>query len=357
MKLALYCPVYGYYEGEADKIGQGGDFYTSVSVGSVFGELLAFQFSNWLDDLPQMIESRSGRFDLEIIEAGANRGQLAADILCWIRAARTDLWDKLGYCIIEPSTRLRQKQRKLLAGFGNKVRWVSGFNEVKRNSAGKNVHGIIFSNELLDALPVRRIGWRARTKTWFEWGVALEDDRFVWVEIPSPVNPIIGPEVPREVLDFLPEDFTTEICPSATQWWQQAAGVLGQGKLISIDYGLAAEDFILPERSQGTLRSYSKHKITGDLLINPGKQDITAHVNFTAIQVAGEKTGLKTDMFASQEKFLSGTFDQTLKRPAGFVEWTQARLRQFQTLTHPQHLGRSFRVLVQSRPVESAANS
>jgi SAM-dependent MidA family methyltransferase len=211
-----------------------------------------------------------------------------------------------------------------------------------------NTQKIFFSNELLDAMPVRRIGWDAIGKKWFEWGVALEKERFIWTRIPQPKIPFQEPTVPVAILNVLPHGFTTEISPVAVEWWQKAAGVLGQGKLLAIDYGLAASEFILPERSQGTLRSYSKHRHGGDLLADPGKQDITAHVNFSAIQAAGEARGLRTDRFVSQEKFLTGIVEQTSMQQNEFCQWDATRRRQLQTLTHPQHLGRSFRVLVQS---------
>ncbi len=343
MALALYCPDYGFYETEGDKIGRRGDFFTSVSVGNLFGELLAFQFSDWLSEI-QTENPRTATGKITLIEAGAYQGQLARDILLWLQQWRPNLFSRLEYCIAEPSIRLRQKQHATLASFSEKVRWVSRL----RNLAAASVSGVIFSNELLDAMPVRRIGWDAEEKKWFEWGVALQAEEFIWTRIDNPER-LELPTIPNELLQHLPDGYTTEVCPAASQWWTEAAGLLATGKMLAIDYGLTADELIAPERNRGTLRSYSKHRVGDDLLANPGEQDITAHVNFTSIQSAGEAVGLRTDELFSQEKFLVRIAEKTWKQPETFDEWNPTRRRQFQTLVHPQHMGRPFRVLVQSR--------
>jgi SAM-dependent MidA family methyltransferase len=225
------------------------------------------------------------------------------------------------------------------------------------------VRSIIFSNELLDAMPAHRFGWDATTKTWFEWGVTLREGRFVWErmggkpevkgqrsEVRSQRQAQGGLEdLPVELLKVLPDGFTIEFCPESEQWSREAADVLGSGKLLTIDYGLAEDEFFAPERKEGTLRAYRRHRFSGDVLANPGDQDITTHVNFAAIQRAGEAAGLKTDAFLTQAQFLTRIAAMTWTDPVGFGEWTAQRKRQFQTLTHPEHLGRAFRVLVQSR--------
>jgi SAM-dependent MidA family methyltransferase len=166
----------------------------------------------------------------------------------------------------------------------------------------------------------------------------------------------------------LPDGYTIETCPAAESWWREAAKVLGQGKLLTIDYGFTADELFSPGRMHGTLRAYFRHHASDDLLANVGEQDLTAHVNFSAIQAAGESAGLKTEFFSTQSQFLTRILEKTLrgkssgervasKRPVspksdgGGTEngWTSAQARQFQTLTHPEHLGRAFRVLVQSR--------
>lgn len=345
MELALYCPDCGYYEKEKDNVGRGGDFFTSVSVGSLFGELLAFQFAEWL------AAAANHEGGVRIVEAGAHDGRLAADILAWIRERREGIFARLEYVIVEPSARRQEWQWTRLKDFPKTVRWVSQMSTLKTPSLAPET--IIFSNELLDAMPVRRLGWDAKAKKWFEWGVTLRDRRLAWSRMSDAENRVLPaalwPPEYEKLFAVLPDGFTTEVCPTATTWWRSAAEVLQRGRLLAIDYGLDAEDFFTPERSDGTLRAYQHHQLSRDLLASPGEQDITAHVNFTAVQQAGEAVGLKTEALVSQGKFLTQIAERTWKQPEVFGEWTTARTRQFQTLTHPEHLGRPFRVLVQSR--------
>jgi SAM-dependent MidA family methyltransferase len=334
MELALYCPEYGYYEQQRDTVGRRGDFITSVSTGELFGQLLAFQFANWLDEL------RTANCEFQIVEAGAHDGKLARDILGWLQSNRPGLFFEIEYVILEPSPRRQAWQKKTLENFEPRVRWRSQLNDPKI----QQFNGIIFSNELLDAFPVHRLGWDAKNKNWFEWGVAVVGEKFAWAKIQNSVFVIRNPELEA----VLPDGYTIEISPATESWWRQAAGSLAHGKLLTIDYGFAAGEQFSPARLNGTLRGYFRHHATHDVLANVGEQDLTAHVNFTAIQKAGEEAGLKTEIFCTQPQFLARILEQAVQEKS-FGEWNASRTRQFQTLTHPEHLGRAFRVLVQSR--------
>jgi SAM-dependent MidA family methyltransferase len=167
-------------------------------------------------------------------------------------------------------------------------------------------------------------------------------------EVSSEAAPAL-PCLPKDLLEVLPEGFVTEICPAATAWWRQAAQALQTGKLLAIDYGLTEAEFFTPARSQGTLRAYHRHQASLNVLNHPGEQDLTAHVNFTRLQAAGEAHGLVTEAQTSQAGFLTGLARQRWENPAANGDWSAGEIRQFQTLTHPEHLGRAFRVLVQSR--------
>ncbi len=333
MELALYCPEYGYYEQQKDNVGPRGDFYTSVSTGELFGQLLAFQFAAWLGKL------RIANCELRIVEAGAHDGKLAKDILIWLRLNRPELFSEIEYLILEPSARRREWQRQTLAGFSN-VRWLDS----QLSTLNSQLNGVIFSNELLDAMPVHRFGWDAAQKTWFEWGVALDGEKFVWAKIPDSQFTIRN----SQLESVLPDGYTIETSPAAENWWRAAAGRLARGKLVAIDYGFTADDLFSPARPRGTLRAYHRHHVTDDLLANPGEQDLTAHVNFSAIQAAGEAAGLKTGPFTTQTRFLTEILGNATKDKT-FGDWNASRTRQFQTLTHPEHLGRAFHVLVQSK--------
>jgi SAM-dependent MidA family methyltransferase len=209
---------------------------------------------------------------------------------------------------------------------------------------------VLFGNELLDAFPVRRLGWDAKEKNWFEWGVTLAGEKFGWtkISIPQSVLPSSILHLPPSLLAVLPDNYTIELSPAAESWWRAAAGIFARGKLLAIDYGFTAEEQFSPARVNGTLRAYHRHRVSDDLLAQPGEQDLTAHVNFTAIQKAGEEAGLQTETFCTQPQFLTRILSRAVKEKS-FASLDAKQVRQFQTLTHPEHLGRAFRVLVQSR--------
>jgi SAM-dependent MidA family methyltransferase len=360
MELALYCPVHGYYETKKDNPGRHGDFYTSVGVGELFGQLLAFQFAEWLEEV------RSAKCEVRIVEAGAHDGRLAKDILAWLQSNRLELLNQIEYWIIEPSARRQEWQKKTLEQYSSHVRWFTNFHSIAPNnsqSAIRNtqLNGVIFSNELLDAMPVHRFGWDAQNKKWFEWGVTVDGEKFTWARIPDTLAPRSGERaeargfdpssifhLPSSLLAILPDGYTIETCPAAESWWREAAGILEHGKLMTIDYGLTSDELFSPSRTRGTLRAYFRHHTSDDLLANAGGQDLTAHVNFSAIQAAGESVGLRTEMFSTQSQFLTRILEKAA-RDTSLGGWTPAQARQFQTLMHPEHLGRAFRVLVQSR--------
>jgi SAM-dependent MidA family methyltransferase len=348
MELALYHPGLGYYETPKHSPGRRGDFYTSVSTGELFGQLLAFQFAGWLEEL------RSAECGVRIVEAGAHDGKLAVDILKWLQLKRPKLFDQIEYGIVEPSARRQEWQKETLKHFGPNVRWFPRFND----STIQRFNGIIFSNELLDAFPAHRYSWDAKDKKWFEWGLAVEGEKFVWAKLENSELPSSILNLPSSLLAVLPDGYTIETSPAAENWWREAAGVLARGKLLAIDYGFTADEMFSPARTRGTLRAYFQHHATDDILANPGDQDLTANVNFSAIRKAGEDAGLMTEFFGSQTKFLvdilataekNNSFGEPVASKRSEGGWSAKQTRQFQTLTHPEHLGRAFRVLVQSR--------
>lgn len=338
MELALYHPQLGYYEQPAlPQTGRKGDFYTSVSVGPLFGELLAWHISGAAKDLP-------GQLDL--VEAGAHAGHLARDILSGLQQISPETYNRTRYVILDPSPVRRKAQAETLSAFSDKVTWLEGIEQL----TDRSVNGFILSNELLDAFPVHRIGWSAMDKAWFEWRVAWPNDKASWLRTsPSDLPKDLSAYLPApnaELAGLLPDGFTTEICPAATDWWRKAAGKLAQGQLLTFDYGLEALDFLAPSRPKGTLRAYKNHKSTDDVLANAGEQDLTAHINFTAIREVGEAAGLQTVQDDSQARFLTQVLAKSVSQ--GW-QMTPPKIRQFQTLAHPEHLGRSFRVLGQTK--------
>ena len=348
MELALYHPKFGYYEEHNLSIGKSGDFFTSVSVGNLFGTLLARQFCDWLIPLPA---SR-----VRIIEIGAHEGRLAVDILSYISKHKHLTNKKLEYCILEPSARRRDWQQKTISQVGHDVKWLESWDQCDQQS----VDGIIFSNELLDAFPTHRIRWDAFEKTWFEWGVVIVDEKFTWAKMThtrdsagamiEAENRACGIILPQELLRVLPDGFSVDLCPGARQWWSHAAEKLHHGCLMTMDYGLEVEQFFEPQRVEGTLRGYLGHQLKSDVLSNPGGQDITTMVNFTALRGAGEAAGLETVAYESQSKFLTSILSSHMGEFAPEFSSNPALVKQFKTLIHPDHLGRAFRVCVQKTP-------
>jgi SAM-dependent MidA family methyltransferase len=350
MERALYEPGLGYYE-HCQEIGRRGDFFTSVSVGSLFGELLAFQFAEWLSEgafqCPRAGGAGANRL-LQLVEAGAHDGRLAADVLRWLRQFRPEIFARLEYWMVEPSPTRQEWQRRTLGEFAPCTRWAVNIADLRAQILG-GVKGVIFSNELLDAMPAHRLSWEAAKRSWREWRVAGDGQNFTWhFAQPRPEAMSQIPQLPSGLEAALPEGFTIDVCPAVVEWWRQAAAALNCGKLLTLDYGLMQEEFFKPERSRGTLRAYWQHHISDNLLANVGEQDLTTHVNFSALQIAGEAEGLATKSLTSQSKFLTFIAGKTWEKPERFEKWTAQRVKEFQTLTHPEHLGQAFRVLIQS---------
>ncbi len=339
MELALYHPQWGYYERTPQVIGKEGDFYTNVSTGALFGELLAGQFADWMQGLQTPV----------MLETGAHDGRLACDIL---KAFSNQTSPKVEYWIIEPSPARMSWQQSTLCDFKSQVRWFKDEAELPSNK----INGVILAHELLDAFPRYRLGWDAQGHRWFEWGVDWITDRFGWAKLPlkSPsqtragISDALIPDLPEELLAVLPDGFTTESCPSATHWWERMAKRLESGAIMAVDYGLEALDFFQPHRAEGTLRAYYRHHLIADVLQNVGEQDITGMVNFSEIRNAGVNAGLQTIIDDPQARFLTRRFQQLCQK--GQANWPAEKVRQFMTLTHEEHLGRAFRILAQRTP-------
>lgn len=348
MELALYHPRLGYYERGFKQTGRQGDFYTSVSVGALYGEFLGFDFA-------QRLGAMNGQ--VSVVEAGAHDGQLALDLLNYLSQFQRGLFDRLEYVIIEPSIARAEKQSATLAGHSGKVRWAKSWRE-----AGE-FRGICFSNELLDAMPVHIFRWDAAQHRWLEWGVTSADvershgsAKFHWSALPQAGDPNaqrLLARLPEELLNVLPDQFTLEVCPGAVSWWLEASHALEEGWLITADYGFPQEEFLLPQRACGTLRAYSRHRSSGDVLDAPGQQDLTAHVNFSLLIAAGESAGLRTEDMVPQGIFLKTVLEKIEQHPKSFPLWTPTRYRQLVSLVHPEHLGRAFKMLVQARTKKS----
>jgi SAM-dependent MidA family methyltransferase len=340
MELALYHHEHGYYT-RPPAIGSEGDFYTSVSVGALFGQLLARQARQ----MAQLLNEP----EFWIIEQGAHDGQMALDLLSSLRATDPVFFATLRYAIVEPSPAGREAQKRKLATFGAQVRWL----ESLADWTGPAPCGLFLSNELIDAFPVRVIE-RGATD-WNERCVTVDDrDVLDWCLVP------IVDAALRDAMAELPlpevETYRTEICPASRAWMRGVAGFLRRGYVLTLDYGYPASLYYAPFRMDGTLTCFHKHRSGDEVLRGPGEQDLTAHADFTALARAGAAAGLETLALVDQQRFFTGVAEDELSGAAVYPGGLLQQSRAWQTLTHPEHMGTRFHVLVQAKDAPRGLN-
>jgi len=340
MATALYEPALGYYARETRQVGRGGDFFTSVSVGPLFGQLLARRFLAWWQEAGQ-----PGRWRL--IECGAHDGTLAGDILTALQTLSPTAFAALEYRIIEPLPLLAEAQTANLAAFGKTVRILPSPATLTHDP----LPGIVFGNELLDALPFHLVEWH--DGAWAELCVentssemsghspASSLSNFKFQISNSPLSPELS-----AALDSLPlptGPYRTEVRTNFTSFLAPLLAALTHGRMIWPDYGFARPEYYLPARNTGTLRTFQRHRAGDDPLDSPGERDITAHVDFTAVAEAAIKLGATPAEFSAQGSWLTRLAEPWLRENEAAL--TPAQIRQFQTLVHPGHLGAKFHLL------------
>ncbi len=329
MAVALYDPESGYYAREPRQVGRGGDFFTSVSVGPLFGHLLAHRF------LREWTESGSpSRW--RILECGAHDGTLAADILGTMERLAPAAFAALEYAIPEPLPRLQAAQRETLARFAGHTRFISLAEEL----AATPLPGVAFGNELLDALPFHVVEWRGGT--WHECRVTTAGEDLVW-DAGFPITDEALATALEALGTRLPEGYRTEIRTNFHDFLKPLTAAMPSGLFVWFDYGFARPEYYHPDRTSGTLRTFSRHRAAENPLASPGEIDITAHVDFTAAAEAAMALGCQPAGFQAQGPWLTGIARDWLLSLEGHPD--PVALRQFQTLTHPAHLGGSFHVL------------
>lgn len=354
MDMVLYHPELGYYATGAVNLGARGDFFTSVHLGADFGELLVEQFVQMWEILGQPVP-------FSLVEMGAGQGILALDILNYLKQHYPNFFAVLDYVIVEKSPTLRQEQQQRLEEFP--VRWCN-LEEIPSNS----MTGCFFSNELVDAMPVHQF--------------ILENGQLqeIYVTTHEEVNSSLSPlsvtpsfmEVTGEPstsklgeyfdlvgvdVNGLPDEYRSEVNLAALLWLSIVADRLQRGYVLTIDYGYSANRYYNPRRSLGTLQCYYQHQHHNNPYINIGQQDITTHVDFTALERWGERCGLDKVGFTQQELFLIGL--GWSERNAALSSQLQAasqvlsRWDALRQLVNPMGLG-GFGVLIQSKGLTEA---
>ena len=310
MELALHAPGVGYYARGARQFGAAGDFVTAPELGSLFGRTLARQ----LQALPG-----------PILELGAGSGALAETLL-------KDL-DR-EYAILETSAALRERQGQRL---GNRVRFLERLPE--------RFSGVIVANEVVDAMPVHAVAWRPSGV--MERGVSGD---LKWED-----RPATGEVLKEAQAIDVPVPYESELGLAARGWMRSLGAHLEQGVILIIDYGFPRHEYYHPQRSMGTLMCHTRHRAHGDPFLHPGEQDITAHVDFSALANAAREAGLEVLGYATQAQFLVN---------CGITEvLAQANLdnalhyapiaAEAQQLLSPAEMGELFKVLAVGRGVKA----
>ena len=277
MELALYAPGLGYYANDLRKFGlmpggvleEGSDFVTAPEMSPRFGQSLARQIT----------EAFEATGVTEVWEFGAGSGALAEQIL-------QALPHITRYTIVDLSSSLRGRQQQRLQGFFGKVSWATALPE--------QINGIVIGNEVLDAMPVKLL---ARVNgVWHERGVVLHQGALTHADQPTELRP------PFEVAGT--HDYLTEIHPQAEGFVCTLADKLARGALFLVDYGFPEHEYYHPQRSMGTMLCHHAHQVDADALADVGSKDITAHVNFTSVALAGQEAGLEVLGYTGQGRFL-----------------------------------------------------
>jgi SAM-dependent MidA family methyltransferase len=324
MQLALHAPGLGYYSAGSRKFGAEGDFITAPETSPLFARCLARAIQPVLQSLPQK----------QVLEVGAGSGIMAAGILQELTALHSP---PDNYTILELSADLKQRQAATLQPFAERVIW--------QDNLPEEFNGIVLANELLDAMPVHRVIWQQGQLQ--ECYVASEQDRFIWQ-----TGPVSDPRLHMRFEDIvaqlgdLPDGYVTEINLAAEDWIKTLGAQLQQGLLLLIDYGFARHEFYHPQRHQGTLMCHYRHRAHDDPLILVGLQDITAHLDFTAMADSALAAGLQVAGYTTQAHFLLGSgLTELVTQPQGDAAQQLHLANQIKRLTLPQEMGELFKVM------------
>jgi SAM-dependent MidA family methyltransferase len=330
MEMCLYDEELGYYTAKESIVGKDGDFYTSCTVSPIFGIVMAKQLEEmWI---------LMGKPQFTIVEYGAGTGALAKAILDQL-SKNEEMYAELRYFIIEKSPLMRQKEKELLP---DKVEWIDSIQEI----AG--FQGCVLSNELLDNFAVHRVVMQSDLMEVF---VNFEDG---FAEELRPANTALK-EYLIELGVELPLGYHTEINLQALEWLSDIAIAMRRGYLLTIDYGYTNLEMYKPSRSQGTMLCYHRHKVNDSIYAHIGAQDITCHVNFSALSHWGAKNGLNECGFTSQSNFLMalGFRNELFKMLSAEKDVMQAAVKATAiSNTLLMDMGSKFKVLIQEKGMQ-----
>ncbi|MBD9471005.1 class I SAM-dependent methyltransferase [Pseudoxanthomonas sp. PXM01] len=341
MERSLYAPGLGYYSAGSTKFGEAGDFTTAPELGPLFASCVAQAVAPVLQQLGP---------EAEFVEIGGGSGAFAEIMLK--RLLELDALPA-RYAILEPSADLRERQRerlgqRLIPPVFDLVEWLDG-------PPSEAWNGVLFANEVIDALPTPR--FTLRDGEVFEEGVVLDGEgRFVRAD--RPADALLAAAV-RHVERYLeqpfPDGYRSELLPQLPYWIQAVMGGLDRGAMLFADYGYTRREYYQPDRDDGTLRAYYRHRVHNDPYLWPGLQDITASIDFTALAEAGTQAGFDLAGYTTQANFLlgNGLQERLNEAEARADETTLLRLRnEAKRLTLPSEMGERFQVMGFSSEVE-----
>lgn len=338
MELALYHPQLGYYTKNIKRVGKDADFITSVSVGKCYGLIWAHHFAPILKTFSNLSE------EVAVVELGAENGDLALDIMGGLSTLLSkSLFERLYYIIVEPFSLKRDALRNRLNSEG--IKNISVISELKKEN---NLHGVLIGNEVLDALPFRRV--RLRDKKWIELGVGTKTDgkKMKLIEVERCIQ---NRSLISRVVNFpqdLPDGFTAEVNLNFKNLLSSIYSSFVKLKGFFVDYGCSHYELMDIGRSEGTVRAYSGHKYVKDILLSPGSNDITSNVDFDWFRASAEELGFIAHEPIDQYRFLTNAAEPWLLQieKSGINNVGNMKLiNQFKTLIHPTTMGRAFKVL------------
>ncbi len=335
MALALYAPGLGYYSVGTHKLGAGGDFITAPELTPLFSRCLARQVAD-------VLQTTGG----DVLELGAGSGAMAADLLLELEQQQRL---PARYLILEVSADLRARQRACLAErVPHLLPCITWLDELPAQFVG-----CLLANEVLDALPVHRFVMQQGEMR--ELGVAQQDNQFVWQTRPAStalqaqLEPMLA-----ELAEPLPDGYVGEVNLQLPDWIHSLATAMQRGAMIFIDYGHARRQYYDAARTRGTLNCFHRHRQHDDPFVNPGLQDITAWVDFTALAEAGVAAQLTLCGYTTQTWFLLGCgLEQLLTNMHELPDQQRWQVsQQVQKLTMPHQMGETFKVMAFTKECE-----
>ncbi|MXS80249.1 SAM-dependent methyltransferase, MidA family [Nitrosomonas eutropha] len=336
MDVVLYTPEAGYYSGGAAKFGAAGDFVTSPEISPLFGQILARQVA-------QVLRSVNHG---SILEFGAGSGRLAVDLLLALEAL-----ESLPECynILDLSADLQQRQQAIIKQriphLAARVQWLTTLPD--------QFKGLIFANEVLDAMPVHLVVWKngniaERGVIWKDYELAWQDQLLTEGELLN-----VARQLPPSDQPSFPHPYISEISLANRHFIHSLASILQQGAILLVDYGFGQSEYYHPQRHQGTLMCHYRHHAHDDPLFLPGLQDITSHVDFSAISRIALDSGLQLAGYTTQAHFLinCGITDLLARTPADQPGIYLPLVSQVQCLISPAEMGEMFKVMILNKAI------